>query len=206
MTSPTEDRPNETTGATPIGFIDCPTGSWWAHDRHPADQHDAVPAAWVDGDPLMESIAAAVWEHCETEGTSLIVDDPRTIAATAAAVARASSSAPADRAALRERAAQAIRDSNGTPEALAWWKAHPQLIPAHVYADAVLAVLPAPADRAAILREAATAIHVRATTLAPPVADRYASGLSRAASELRRMADEAQQPAARTDVDPRSTR
>ena len=49
---------------------------------------------------------------------------------------------PVDRAALREVAAQAIRDSNGTPEALAWWRAHPQLIPAHVYADAVLDVLP----------------------------------------------------------------
>lgn len=40
----------------------------------------------------------------------------------------------------RERYAQAIRDSNATPEALAWWKAHPQLIPAAVYADAAIAV------------------------------------------------------------------
>jgi len=45
---------------------------------------------------------------------------------------------------LVEIAAQAIRDSNGTPEALEWWQAHPQLIPAHVYAAAALAVLPAP--------------------------------------------------------------
>ncbi|MER5584073.1 hypothetical protein ABT090_20875 [Streptomyces asoensis] len=62
---------------------------------------------------------------------------------------------PADRATLVELAAQAIRDSNGTPEALAWWKAHPQLIPAHVYAEAVLAVLPEQTDRATLLREAA---------------------------------------------------
>jgi hypothetical protein len=27
----------------PVGYIDCPTGGWWAHDRHPADGHDAEP-------------------------------------------------------------------------------------------------------------------------------------------------------------------
>ena len=26
-----------------IGWIDCPTGGWWAHDVHPADDHDADP-------------------------------------------------------------------------------------------------------------------------------------------------------------------
>lgn len=45
------------------------------------------PAVWIDGDPLMEAIAAAVWEHCRTEGTSLVVDDPRNIAAVAAVAA-----------------------------------------------------------------------------------------------------------------------
>ncbi|MFJ6559919.1 hypothetical protein ACIQMV_08560 [Streptomyces sp. NPDC091412] len=73
---------------TPIGWIECPTGGWWAHSQHPADGHDAVPGAWEDGDPLMEAIAAAVWEHCNPQGTSVVVDDPRNIAATAAAVAR----------------------------------------------------------------------------------------------------------------------
>lgn len=24
-------------------YIDCPTGGWWAHDIHPADDHDADP-------------------------------------------------------------------------------------------------------------------------------------------------------------------
>ena len=77
------------TCVTPINFIDCPTGGWWAHEKHPADGHDAVPGAWADDDPLMEAIAAAVWEHCAIEDTmSLIVDDPRNIAGTAAAVAR----------------------------------------------------------------------------------------------------------------------
>ncbi|MFJ5973555.1 hypothetical protein [Streptomyces sp. NPDC093060] len=53
-------------------------------------------SAWIDGDPLMEAIAAAVWEHCRTEGTSLVVDDPRNIAAVVSAVV----APPTDRAAL----------------------------------------------------------------------------------------------------------
>jgi hypothetical protein len=88
------------TCVTLIGYIDAPTGGWWAHETHPADDHDAVPGAWVDGDELMEAIAAGVWEHCAGEGASLVVDDPRNIAGTAAAVARrmfaAVSPAPAD--------------------------------------------------------------------------------------------------------------
>ncbi|MFI5880887.1 hypothetical protein [Streptomyces sp. NPDC051554] len=65
--------------------------------------------------------------------------------------------APSCRVALVDRAAQAIRDSNATPEALAWWKAHPQLIPAHVYANAALTVAESqhPGDRAAIYAEVA---------------------------------------------------
>jgi hypothetical protein len=39
-----------------IGWIDCPTGGWWAHEQHPADDHDArldtaevtLPAALLD--------------------------------------------------------------------------------------------------------------------------------------------------------------
>lgn len=41
----------------------------------------------VDGDPLHEAIANAVWEQCRTEGPSTVVDDPRNIAAVAANVA-----------------------------------------------------------------------------------------------------------------------
>lgn len=48
-----------------------------------------TPAVWVDGDPLMEAIAAAVWEQCRTDYPSSVVDDPRNIAAVAATVARA---------------------------------------------------------------------------------------------------------------------
>jgi hypothetical protein len=28
-----------------VGWIDCPTGGWWAHAEHPADGHDAQPVA-----------------------------------------------------------------------------------------------------------------------------------------------------------------
>ena len=46
-------------------------------------------APWVDGDPLMEAIASAAWDHCRTEGPSCVVDDPRNIAAAVAEAARA---------------------------------------------------------------------------------------------------------------------
>jgi hypothetical protein len=55
-------------------------------------------AAWVDGDPLMEAIAAAVWEQCRTDYPSSVVDDPRNIAAVAASVARAQQPAELTRA------------------------------------------------------------------------------------------------------------
>ncbi len=48
----------------------------------------AKNAIWRDGDPLMEAIAAALWENCHTEGPSSVNDDPRNIAAVAATVAR----------------------------------------------------------------------------------------------------------------------
>lgn len=25
-----------------VGWIDCPTGGWWAHEVHPSDDHDAM--------------------------------------------------------------------------------------------------------------------------------------------------------------------
>lgn len=53
----------------------------------PTDQ-TAAPTVWVDGHPQLEAIAAAVWEQCRTEGTSLVVDDPRNIAVAALAALR----------------------------------------------------------------------------------------------------------------------
>ncbi|MFJ7525181.1 hypothetical protein ACIQ1S_09660 [Streptomyces griseus] len=52
---------------------------------------NGAPAAavWADGDPLMEAMAAAVYGRCGTDPvSSVVVDDPRTIAAVAASVAR----------------------------------------------------------------------------------------------------------------------
>jgi hypothetical protein len=49
-------------------------------------------AAWVDGDPLMEVIAVTLWQHCardNAEQPQAVCEDPRTIAAFAAAVVRA---------------------------------------------------------------------------------------------------------------------
>ncbi len=46
-------------------------------------------AVWIKGDPLHEAIAAAVYEQCGTHPeVAVTVDDPRTIAAVAAVVAR----------------------------------------------------------------------------------------------------------------------
>ncbi|MFF0729297.1 MazG-like family protein [Streptomyces sp. NPDC004134] len=42
------------------------------------------PAAWIDGDPLMEAIALAVYERCATGDGGIVHDDPRNIAAAAA--------------------------------------------------------------------------------------------------------------------------
>jgi hypothetical protein len=67
----------------------------------PAIDRMSPPAVWIDGHPLLEAIAAAVWEQCSTEGTSLVVDDPRNIAVAAASVLPA----PVDRAAVLREAA-----------------------------------------------------------------------------------------------------
>ncbi|MFE5996738.1 DUF6011 domain-containing protein [Streptomyces sp. NPDC056454] len=56
--------------------------------EEPMTDQPKTPAVWTDGDPLMEATASAVWEQCNTEGPSSVVDDPRTIAAVAATVAR----------------------------------------------------------------------------------------------------------------------
>jgi hypothetical protein len=195
MTETTDPRTLCRTCMTPIGYIDCPTGGWWAHETHPADGHDAVPGGWVDGDELMEAIAAAVWEHCTTEGTaSPVVDDPRNIAGTAAAVARrllAAPSAPADQTALRDRIAAAIRERQNPGRH--WvdceyrWRAD-----AEADADAVLAVLPEPADRVAILREAADAVDAMNEGCSRRQPCGACDAREDAADSLRRMAGETQ--------------
>ncbi|WP_432147923.1 hypothetical protein [Streptomyces sp. bgisy029] len=82
-------------GTTPITADDLGTADGQQKTRALARLHasltpipeDPAPAVWVDGDPLMEAMAAAVYEQCRTE-PSIVVDDPRNIAAVAATVAR----------------------------------------------------------------------------------------------------------------------
>lgn len=49
-----------------IEWIDCPTGGWWAHDVHPADDHDAEPVAgsgYTETPPERIEDAMAVFEE-----------------------------------------------------------------------------------------------------------------------------------------------
>lgn len=67
------------------------------------DQPATVPV-WQDGDPLMEAIAAAVYEHCEVQrGSGLVIDDPRNIAAAATAGIRDAARQAAGQPALPRR-------------------------------------------------------------------------------------------------------
>jgi hypothetical protein len=161
-------------------------------------------AAWVDFDPLMEVIAATLWEHCGRDSEDmpqLVCDDPRTIAALAAAVARAHAASPApatDQTALRE----AIRRAACEAEGFAW---DSDMLEPDEYgevADAVLAVLPASADRAAVRAEAFDEAAEKLAHLDPVKAAlagqhawKDAAGILRhMAVQERRMAEEEQQP------------
>ncbi|MFG2359430.1 hypothetical protein [Streptomyces sp. NPDC048521] len=114
----------------------------------------AASAGWIDGDPLMEAIAAAVWEHCGTDECGVVtIDDPRNIAAVAAHVARTHSSAgpaPAtDRDTLRERIAEAVDRVFES-----WRQGLGETRPQDAVTDAVLdAVPPAPDQQTAVLAE-----------------------------------------------------
>lgn len=39
----------------PIRYVDCPTGGWWAHEVHPADDHDAAPLTQPAADAESEA-------------------------------------------------------------------------------------------------------------------------------------------------------
>ena len=151
-------------------------------------------AAWVDFDPLMEVIAATVWGHCARDSEDmpqLVCDDPRTIAAFAAAVARA---LPAVSSAVPETAPQAVL--LGAAEI----KTHPVLNVTRLPAEALdtdEAFVDRDAFRAAVLREAADAIDRKDADQGYPE-----DGVGWATGELRRMADEAQQPETQTDDKP----
>ncbi|MFE3488317.1 hypothetical protein [Streptomyces griseus] len=105
-----------------------------------------APAVWVDGDPLMEAMAAGVYEQCGTDPvSSVVVDDPRNIAAVAAAVARqllGTTVAEDGRCPVMTPGGRCEKDAD---HRAGRWPDDPH----------VPAAPPAPADRAAVLREAA---------------------------------------------------
>jgi hypothetical protein len=120
------------------------------------NQPEPAPAVWMDGDPLMEAIASAVWEQCERSDSGLVIDDPRNIAAVATSVARATVAPATDQAALRELAADALADAEGWQWAPGYDKAQSPTYRHYLrQAEAVLSVLPASVGRAAVLLEAA---------------------------------------------------
>ncbi|MFF2228986.1 hypothetical protein ACFVV7_37370, partial [Streptomyces globisporus] len=149
----------------------------------PADQLRA--AVWVDGDPLMEAMAAAVYEQCDKHPeVSVTIDDPRTIAAVAATVARqllgtsvaeGASTEPEPDAGLRDRIAAAIRAESSRADDLAladavmpvvtdrlrrnWGEMRDRVAELETEAQRLVdAAPPAPADRAAHYREAANGL------------------------------------------------
>lgn len=45
---------------TPIEWVACPTGGWWAHHAHPAGGHDAQPPGVATRDDGLREAAAAL--------------------------------------------------------------------------------------------------------------------------------------------------
>jgi hypothetical protein len=100
-----------------------------------------APADWIDGHPQLEAIAAAVWERCgRSDSGGCVEDDPRNIAVAALAAVLPAS---ADRAALRDRIAEALRPGSRDRSGQ-----YPEGLLRDV--DAVLAVLPEPTNQAAL--------------------------------------------------------
>jgi hypothetical protein len=135
-------------------------------DRLGHARPDATPApVWIDGDPLMEAIAAAVYEQCDRHPeVAVTIDDPRNIAAVAAAVARqvlgtaGQQPASVGPAALHDRIAVLLAEKDGWKYAEGFGLRDMSEATQRHYdklAAAVVAVLPAPVDRVAILREVA---------------------------------------------------
>lgn len=52
---------------TPVGWVDCPTGGWWAHDTHPEDDHDAAPKPVARPAPAVAVVSSAVEEQPAVE-------------------------------------------------------------------------------------------------------------------------------------------
>jgi hypothetical protein len=143
---------------------------------------------------VLSALSSPGW-HPVSEAHGMPWDEAEELLAAYDASRAAVPSAPADRAALRDLAADALADAEGWQWAPGYDKAQSPTYQHYLrQADAVLAVLPEPAARAVILREAAD------------IADRFNSDCQNCAVELevatklRRMADEAQQPETQAEV------
>jgi len=143
----------------------------------PADQ--AAPAVWVDGHPLLEAIAAAVWEQCRrSDSGTCLDDDPRNIAVAALSAVRNTAT---DLAAENKRLRAKVFE---------WQGSYLDEVKVRQERDAEIARLRA--DRAAVLREAADRID--ATRADFPIA--VQNGITWATAEMRRHAAD-EQPGAR---------
>ncbi|WP_432053690.1 hypothetical protein [Streptomyces sp. bgisy022] len=164
----------------------------------PADQ--TAPAMWVDGHPLLEAIAAAVWEQCgRSDSGACVEDDPRNIAV----AALSAMTTPASRGCTAhiENAHTHGRQHCTRPAGHTSSHASPLIADegcsgeaGRIYWDDrnVGAVLPTLADRAAVLRWAADRID--ATRADFPIA--VQNGITWATAEMRRHAAD-EQPGAR---------
>jgi len=153
---------------------------------------------------VLAALSSPGW-HPVPEAHGMPWDEAVALLAAYDASRAAAPSAPADRAAIRDRIADAVaRVDSGSwgteTEAMHpyWQKVY------RAYADAVLAVLPELADREAALREAEGALRAQAKRMAGEFNDSdvlhedgpaaTVATWKRAADLLRRMAGEAQQP------------
>ncbi|WP_327335090.1 hypothetical protein [Streptomyces anulatus] len=164
--TPAADRPTEVLAATIESVLRESLPVWWQTPPRldwaalaVARQLLAVPhapAVWSDGDPLMEAVASAVWEQCRTEN-SIVVDDPRNIAAVAATVARqllgtTTSEGPA---AAPTTAAMLSTPCDACDHTLNWHRNDvgctvPRCVCGRFQDPVEAAAPPAPADRAAL--------------------------------------------------------
>jgi hypothetical protein len=156
-------------------------------------------------DPLTDRQLDEIEKMPRAQDIDLLIAEVRRLRAAPAAVP----SAPADRAALRDRIAVLLAEADGWKWADGFKEHSPAWQHYQQLADVVLAVLPAPADRAAVraaaLREAEGALRAQAKHMAGEFNDSdvlhedgpaaTVATWKRAADLLRRMAGEAQQDA-----------
>ncbi|NJP70394.1 hypothetical protein, partial [Streptomyces sp. C1-2] len=83
MTDPTPDQPRMSVAEAEAALAPLEAAVRAGREAQQTGDRTAAPTVWIDAHPQLEAIAAAVWEQCRTEGTSLVVDDPRNIAVAA---------------------------------------------------------------------------------------------------------------------------